>query len=775
MQFNFNLLAVLLLMASSVFANPTARLQIIHNSPTPTVDVYVNNQLLLNDFKFRTATPYITVDAGVRLEIAIAPSNSRSAADAIARYPVKLVEGKRYIAIAYGVVGNSQTPFNLAINDMGLEKANSPRNVGLSFFHGSPDAPAVDIRTGGSVVFGNTSFGKFTNPSNPYVFVPGKVTYTLDVTPAGQPSTVVASYQVYLGALRGRTAVVMATGFLGGGKPSFEPWVVVSDGTTFPLKLAPSEANLQVIHNSPTPTVDIYVNDKLLLDNFEFRKATPYIKVPAGVELKIGVALGTSRSAADVIATFPVKLEKNKNYVAIAYGIVGNRSTPFNIAVSDVGRINSANGENVDINFFHGSPDAPAVNIFADGGTIFNNISFGKFGSYVSVPSNATYKIGVAANSAPSNIIASYLANVTTLKGKGIIIMATGFLGGNQPPFEPWVVVSDGRTFPLPPAPTPIPDEANLQVIHNSPTPTVDIYVNDKLLLDNFEFRKATPYIKVPAGVELKIGVALGTSRSAADVIATFPVKLEKNKNYVAIAYGIVGNRSTPFNIAVSDAGRINSVNDENVDINFFHGSPDAPAVNILANNNLAFNNISFGKFGSYVGVPYNAVYRIGVAANSAPNKIIADYFANVSTLKGKGIIIMATGFLGGTHPPFEPWVVVSDGRTFPLPAANHLQEPQRDVFALNASINTLAKGLALSPNPAAARVNVNFNLDNDSPVNIQIMNLSGQIMYNNRLSSLNKGQQTVEINTTELLNGYYLVRLETNSGVENQKLIINK
>jgi hypothetical protein len=772
MQSKFNLLAVFLLMAGFLFANPTARIQIIHNSPTPTVDIYVNNVRLLNDFKFRTATPYITVPAGVKLDIAVAPANSRSASDAIANFPATLESGKKYIAVAYGVVGNTSTPFNLAINDMGLERANSTRNVGLAFFHGSPDAPAVDIRTGGNIVFGNTSFGKFTNPSNPYVFVPANTTYTLDVTPAGQASTVVASYQANLNHWRGRTAVVIATGFLGGGQTPFEPWVVLSNGHTYPLKSAPSEANLQIIHNSPTPTVDIYVNGRLLLNDFEFRKATPFIKVPAGVELKIGVALGTSRSAADVIATFPVTLEKNKNYVAIASGIVGNTRTPFTIAVNDMGRISSTNANNVDINFFHGTPDAPAVNILADGNVVFNNISFGKFGNYVSVPANATYKIGVAANSAPNNIIASYLANVASLKGKGIIVMATGFLGGTQPPFEPWVVVSDGRTFPLPAAPAP--EEAMLQVIHNSPSPTVDIYVNGDLLLNDFEFRKATPFIKVPAGVELKIGVALGTSRSAADVIATFPVTLTKNKNYVAIASGIVGNTATPFTIAVNDMGRISSTNSENVDINFFHGTPDAPAVNIYANNGLAFESISFGKFGSYVGVPYNAIYRIGVAANSAPRNIIADYFANVSSLQGKGIIIMATGFLGGGQPSFEPWVVVSDGRTFPLPAANHLQN-EKEEYALKASTKGATKGLTLSPNPASNQLSVNFTLDNDSPVNIQILNLSGQVMSSTRLTNLNKGSQNLEINTSDLVNGYYLLRLETNKGVDNQKLIISK
>ena len=44
-------------------------------------------------------------------------------------------------------------------------------------------------------------------------------------------------------------------------------------------------ARLQVIHNAADPgavAVDIYLNGSLLLDNFGFREATPYIDAPAG-------------------------------------------------------------------------------------------------------------------------------------------------------------------------------------------------------------------------------------------------------------------------------------------------------------------------------------------------------------------------------------------------------------------------------------------------------------------------------------------------------------
>jgi hypothetical protein len=42
-----------------------------------------------------------------------------------------------------------------------------------------------------------------------------------------------------------------------------------------------------------------------LIDDFDFRTATPFFYVPAEIPVPIGVAPGNSTSSADVIATFP--------------------------------------------------------------------------------------------------------------------------------------------------------------------------------------------------------------------------------------------------------------------------------------------------------------------------------------------------------------------------------------------------------------------------------------------------------------------------------------
>lgn len=80
------LLLLTMLLSWSWLSAQTARLQVIHNAPEPTVDIYVNGALLLNDFTFRSATPFIDVPANVVLSIAVAPGTSTSVSDAIATF-----------------------------------------------------------------------------------------------------------------------------------------------------------------------------------------------------------------------------------------------------------------------------------------------------------------------------------------------------------------------------------------------------------------------------------------------------------------------------------------------------------------------------------------------------------------------------------------------------------------------------------------------------------------------------------------------------------------
>ena len=72
-------------------SSQTARIQVIHNAADPaadSVDIYLNGTRLLDNFKFRTATPFIDAPAGVALNIGVAPANSTTAADTIKNFTV---------------------------------------------------------------------------------------------------------------------------------------------------------------------------------------------------------------------------------------------------------------------------------------------------------------------------------------------------------------------------------------------------------------------------------------------------------------------------------------------------------------------------------------------------------------------------------------------------------------------------------------------------------------------------------------------------------------
>ncbi|MCB0518137.1 MAG: DUF4397 domain-containing protein, partial [Saprospiraceae bacterium] len=294
---------LLCLFLASAGWSQTARLQIIHNSASPTVDIWVNDQPFLTDFEYRTATPYVDVPAGVQLNIGVAPSPSSSPADIIASFDVNFVPGETYAVIASGLVGDPNTPFTLNVVE-GTREAATSGDVDFIVNHGSTDAPAVDvIARGVATIVSNAAYGDVTG----YITVPA-ADYTLDVTPAGLNSEIVASFSAPLSGLGGGAAVVFASGFLApaAGQSAFGLFAALPDGTVLELPAVQNTARVQIIHNSANPTVDIWVNDQPFLTDFEYRTATPYVDVPARQTLSIGVAPSPSSSPADIIASFDV-------------------------------------------------------------------------------------------------------------------------------------------------------------------------------------------------------------------------------------------------------------------------------------------------------------------------------------------------------------------------------------------------------------------------------------------------------------------------------------
>lgn len=492
---------------SSIGLSQTARVQAIHNSAdlaADTVDVWLTTGLgstkLIEDFAFRTATPFIDAPAGTPIKLSIAPKTSTAITDTITglSFDYVLSNATTYVIVADGLVSgsgyNPLQPFDLKVYNMGRETASSTGNTDVLVHHGSTDAPTVDIdeRTAGNLV-DDASYGDFAG----YLSLP-TADYTLDIKDA-TGSVVVASYSAPLATLglADSAITVVASGFLdpsqNSGGEAFGLWVALPEGgNLIPLPSATGPtARLQVIHNSAdlaADSVDVYLNGTLLLDNFAFRTATPFIDVDALTPLEIGIAPKTSTSVNDTItgAVFNYILEQDSTYVIIADGIVSGSgytpSQPFDLKVYNMGREMASSTGNTDVLVHHGSTDAPTVDVDErTAGNLVDDASYGDFAGYLSL-TTADYILDIKDATGITTLF-SYDAPLATLglTDSAIVVIASGFVNpannSNGESFGLWVALAEGGDLiPLPVNATTSLTELNNVELTIYPNPTVNSF-----------------------------------------------------------------------------------------------------------------------------------------------------------------------------------------------------------------------------------------------------------------------------------------------------------
>lgn len=479
----------------------TARVQVIHNCAdaiADSVDVYVNGNIALDNFAFRTATPFINLPAGVPLNIGVAPKNSTAITDTIYNVTVTLADSGTYLAVAQGIVsptGYSPAPaFRISLSALGREQAATTGTTDVMIVHGSTDAPTVDVRSGISTLADNLTFGDF-NAS--YVSLPTADYKVRITTPTG--ANTVATYSAPLATLnlQDSALVVVASGFLNPANnsngPAFGLWVALPEGGNLiplPTTTAENLARLQVIHNSAdaaADSVDVYLNGSLLLNNFAFRTATPFVDVPGDTPLSFGIAPKNSTSVADTIFNLTAPLDSAGRYVVVANGIVSNSGyTPnpgFELSIFPNAREAAANNTTTDILVMHGSTDAPTVDVRNGSNVLVNDISYGQFNGYLSLPTS-DYTVSIT-NASGSTTVQSYSAPLQTLNlgGAALTVVASGFLApasnSNGPAFGLWVASpAGGALIALPVASsvaTVYGANSNLTILPNPATETLFI------------------------------------------------------------------------------------------------------------------------------------------------------------------------------------------------------------------------------------------------------------------------------------------------------------
>ncbi|MEM6270306.1 MAG: DUF4397 domain-containing protein [Bacteroidota bacterium] len=548
------------------------------------------------------------------------------------------------------------------------------------------------------------------------------------------------------------------------------------------MNAQPSPARVQVIHNAAdlgAATVDIWLDDGInppviLLDNFEFRTATGWTNVPAGMAFTLGVAPGNSTSyATDTLKSFTFNLTPSETYVIIANGTVSgmgyNPAQPFELDVFPMGRESATNSGNTDVLIYHGATDAPAVDIVeVTAGTLADGISYRDFEGYLELP-NANYSIQVRAD-ANNTTVQQYGAPLQTLNmaGESIVVLASGFLdpsqNSNGPGFGLYVATDTGGV--LTPLPTEATTTARVQVIHNSAdaaAATVDIWLNDVLLLDDLNFQEASPFIDAPAGVAFDVSVQPSNSTDTVNALAKYTYTLTGGEKYILVANGIVSTTGysplEPFNIWVYAGAREAATMSGNTDVLVFHGSTDAPIVNIDETLVPAGNLITGLEYSEFRGYLELGTMDYGLAViDSAAMATAATFSAPLMTLglQDSAITVLASGFLdpsmnsGGQG--FGLIAVTQSGMVQPLPVLVSATEPVEN------------GEFGLFPNPATNNVTLRYNVEKPGEMNVTVRDLTGRVLMTQNVGTQGIGEQDINLNVSELPSGTYMVELNNDS-----------
>lgn len=744
-----------------------AFVQVIHacaDAQADSVDVYMNDGLTLNNFAHRTATGYLQLAADT-YQIKIATKNSISSEDAIYTSPNYVLEsGKYYTITAAGLISSTEVPFQLFVSES-RNTSLTQGNTDVLVFHGSPDAPAVDVTTakGVATLVDDFAYGTYSS----YLQLPNN-NYSIEVRNAAG-TAVVAAYEAPLLALglNNLGITVIADGYLSpsSGQKAFGLFAVLPSGGEF-VALPVSKAKVQIIHNSPNAgSVDIYLNKGLALNDVAFRTATGFIEVNAGVTNSIAIAAGNSSTVEDALVTYDLVFDANQNYLAVAAGLLnGSGQTAFNLVAYPTARLKATDTLNTDVIVFHGSTDAPTVDVTAGGGSpqLINNLAYGTFGSgYLSLP-NADYSVEVRTE-AGDVVVKSYEAPLKSLKLKGaaITVLASGYLSpaNNEPAFGLYAVTSEGGAFLALPV-----SKAKVQIVHNSTNAdSVDVYLNGKKLLDNFAFRTATAFTEVDAATVQTIAIAPKGSSSASSAVATYNLTFAANTSYVAIASGIVGaTGDTAFNLYSYAQARETARLNNKTDVLIFHGSTNAPVVDVTVSGGtpVLADNLAYGKFNTagYLELdPLNYVIDI---RNAQGDVVVASYQAPLQTLNltGAALTVIASGYLNATssQPAFGLFAVpATEGNLIALPAST----------TSSIKSDNKAVQMAVSPVPAQTELTINSS---EIINQVQVYSLDGRMV-----KSIAADAKTMALDIRDLNKGTYVLSVQTSNGTKAVKVVV--
>jgi len=352
------------------------------SADAPAVDVYVNGEVAVTGLDFADITDWLELEAGT-YEIAVAPAETSIDDAVIGPAEFDLPAGEWITVAAIGNVADESLTAQVLVEDFSPIDETEAR---VSVFHALPGVPPVNIFAGENELIRLLAYPGSLDPESDGFATVDVVDGTYDITVQLEDGTVALD----LGSVelnRGRNYFVAAVGVpanpqfvLAVTNPAdFEEVEVMEEAEQ--VEVGSGNMFARVAHFSPgAPAVDIYINGELsAIQGLEFGDMTDFIELPAGF---YDIAIAPAETSIDdaVYTADGVALVEETVVTLAAVGLLEGEVQPFTVQplVEDYSAL-STNLSRVSV--FHAIPDAPPVNIVANGEILVQGLGYpGTFG-----------------------------------------------------------------------------------------------------------------------------------------------------------------------------------------------------------------------------------------------------------------------------------------------------------------------------------------------------------------------------------------------------------
>jgi len=319
----------------------------------------------------------------------------------------------------------------------------------------------------------------------------------------------------------------------------------------------------------------------------------------------------------------------------------------------------------------HASPDAPAVNIWVNGAPALEGVEYAQGSGFLPVVEENNVQVE-AITPAGNVVVIDEDVNLEYNTEASIIVVNTVADGIRALPI---VNASDER----------ITDGYfRAQVVHGSPSaPPVNVYVtafDDELASSSpvngagtpLNFEEYTGRLEVPAG-DYQIRITVDGDETLTPVFDSGEISLPAGADLMIVAIENTGPGASAVDLIVLDGATAAKLEDVATPASAIavHLSPDAPAVDILADVNGTpedemlplVRNVSFGEYCDLNAIPAPGDYTISVVANS-DNSVVATQFALMVDPSTEATAIVSGFLTEGMDPAIVPLAQIDDRRS---------------------------------------------------------------------------------------------------------------